>query len=118
MSENKKGLRLSMPDIVNKEDEKLGQRLQFYREQAGITQKEIADASGLSKNYISAIERGVHKCNAKTFIIYGKKCNLSLDLLANLDSGSVILIELKNKISGMSIEQQQKLLDWLKSIEK
>ena len=53
MSENKKGLRLSMPDIVNKEDEKLGQRLQFYREQAGITQKEIADASGLSKNYIS-----------------------------------------------------------------
>ena len=34
--------------------------LQDYREQEKVAQQEIADATGLAKNYISSIERGVH----------------------------------------------------------
>ena len=107
-----------MPEKINKEDEQLGQRLQFYREQAGITQFEMAKATDLTKNYISSIERGVHKCNAKTFIAYGELCGVSLDLLANRPDSSFMLVELKNIISGMSREQQEKMLEWLKSLQK
>ena len=105
-----------MSEKINREDEELGQRLQVYREKAGITQQAIANACGLSKNYISAIERGVHKCNAKTFITYGRLCNVSLDILANLSDGEQMLLELRNIISGMSTEQQEKMLICLKSL--
>ena len=54
MNTTKQG-QVKMSEKINREDEKLGQRLQFYREQAHLTQKDIADACGLSKNYISAI---------------------------------------------------------------
>ena len=116
MNTTKQG-QVKMSEKINREDEKLGQRLQFYREQAHLTQKDIADACGLSKNYISAIERGIHKCNAKTFIAYGKMCGISLDILADLSHGSDILIDLQDSISSMSIESQRKLLDWLKTLK-
>ena len=107
-----------MSDRINREDEKFGQRLQYFRELSKITQKEIAEESGLTKNYISSIERGIHKCNAKTFIVYAKKCGISLDILAELSDDNPILLELKNKISQMDLDQQQRLLDWLKRLEK
>ena len=59
--------------------ERFGQMLQSYRLKAHITQQQIADATGMTKNYISAIERGVHKCNAETFITYARMCHASLD---------------------------------------
>lgn len=76
-------------DIVNlpttdKDTFLFGQTLQSYRESAKVTQQEIADATGLTKDYISSIERGVHKCNAQTFIIYAKECGVSLDEMAGL----------------------------------
>jgi len=99
------------------EDEKLGQRLQFYREQIGLTQQEMADYCDLSKNYISAIERGVNKCNAKTFITYGKVCGISLDVLADFPNSEPILIELRDRISQMTLEQQNRLLEFLKIVQ-
>lgn len=106
-----------MSEKINREDEKLGQRLQYYRMQSHLTQKQIAEASGLSKNYISAIERGVHKCSAKTLITYGKMCGVSLDLLADVSHRSEMLLELRDEISKMSLDSQAKLLDWLKTLE-
>ena len=73
-----------MAEKIDAEALQFGQMLQGYREQAKVTQQEIADATGLTKNYISSIERGVHKCNAQTFIVYAKKCGASLDEMAGL----------------------------------
>ena len=50
-----------MAEKIDTEALQFGQMLQGYREQAKVTQQEIADATGLTKNYISSIERGVHK---------------------------------------------------------
>ena len=52
-----------MAEKIGAEALQFGQMLQRYRESAKVTQQEIADATGLTKNYISSIERGVHKCN-------------------------------------------------------
>ena len=101
---------------IDKEAEELGQRLQRYRLSANVTQSEIGDACGLSKNYISAIERGVHKCNAKTFIAYGEVCKISLDILAGHSDSSSVLVDLVDVLSKMTMKQQVQLLEIAKII--
>ena len=96
---------------INRDAEKLGQRLQKYRELANVTQSEMGEACGLSKNYISSIERGVHKCNAKTFIAYGEKCKVSLDILAGHSDSSSVLVELTDVLATLTMKQQQQLLE-------
>ena len=98
---------------IDEEAQKFGQILQKYREQAKVTQLEIAEAAGLTKNYISTIERGVHKCNAATFIVYAKKCHISLDEMAGLEKLHLIT-ELSQLLSVMDDKQQQKVADIIK----
>ena len=99
-----------MAEKIDAEALQFGQMLQGYREQAKVTQQEIADATGLTKNYISSIERGVHKCNAQTFIIYAKKCGVSLDEMAGLVPKSKLNRNLIKKISEMSEDEQERVL--------
>ena len=54
-----------MAEKIDAEALQFGQMLQHYRESAKVTQREIADATRLTKNYIRSIELGVHKCNAR-----------------------------------------------------
>lgn len=66
-----------MADRITPKARTFGLRLQSYRKQENVTQQEMAQAVGLTKNYISAIERGVHKCNAATFIIFEREAPTS-----------------------------------------
>jgi transcriptional regulator with XRE-family HTH domain len=45
----------------------LGARIQFYREQADMTQVELAERIGCTPQHISAIERGVKTPKLETF---------------------------------------------------
>ena len=99
-----------MAEKIDAEALQFGQMLQHYRESAKVTQQEIADTTGLTKNYISSIERGVHKCNAQTFIIYAKKCGVSLDEMAGLVPKSKLNRNLLKKISEMSEDEQERAL--------
>ena len=99
-----------MADKIDEDALRFGQMLQSYREGAKVTQQDIADATGLTKNYISSIERGVHKCNAQTFIAYAKKCGVSLDEMAGLVPKSKLNRNLIKKISEMSEDEQERAL--------
>ena len=99
-----------MAEKIDPEALQFGQRLQRYRESTKVTQQEMADATGLTKNYISSIERGVHKCNAQTFITYAKKCGVSLDEMAGLVPKSKLNRKLIKKISEMSEDEQERAL--------
>lgn len=99
-----------MADKIDEDALRFGQMLQSYREGAKATQQDIADATGLTKNYISSIERGVHKCNAQTFITYAKKCGVSLDEMAGLVPKSKLNRNLIKKISEMSEDEQERAL--------
>lgn len=46
----------------------LGARIQFYREQADMTQVELAERIGCTPQHISAIERGVKTPRLETFV--------------------------------------------------
>ena len=87
----------------------LGQRLQQLRETAGITQGDLAIAAGCSKNYLSAIERGVNKLTVPLLLEYclaldktpnevlgyedsGKRANPALmDVVTSLEEGKTKL---------------------------
>lgn len=103
-----------MPEKIDPESQKLGKRLKYYREQAGLTQEEMAKAVGLSHHYISGIERGAHKCSALVFIAYAKKCCVSLDELAGLGSITNLTPELREQLSGMDKEQQERVSQMIK----
>lgn len=89
----------------------LGQRLQMFREKNKITQQEMAEACGLTKNHISALERGCNKCSANALISYAQKLNVSIDELTGFPTGkNSILPELQEMLASMDIAQQQSVL--------
>jgi transcriptional regulator with XRE-family HTH domain len=57
----------------------IGLLLQKARESKGITQREIAEHTGFSKNHISDVERGLSKASVELLLGY---CEI-LDLDAN-----------------------------------
>lgn len=96
----------------------LGKRLQSYREKGHVTQQEMATICGLSKNYISAIERGVHKCNAYTLICYAERLGVSLDDLVGLSEQTTILPELLQVILTFDSVEQRRLVGILRLMKK
>lgn len=95
----------------------LGQRLQKYRKANHISQDEMGEFCGLSRNHISAIERDLYKCNVYTLIDYGKKLGVSLDILTGLDDYE-ILPELRRELQNTNPKEQKKLLEILKILNK
>lgn len=93
----------------------LGKRLQYYRETGKVTQQEMANACGLSKNYISALERGINKCNVAMIVGYSKKLGISTDELIGLDSNNIIP-DLQKLLSSLDKEQQTKILNMIKAM--
>lgn len=58
-------------DVKMKEfAENIGERMAEKRKACNVTQEEIGKATGNTKNYISALERGVNKISLYTFVQY------------------------------------------------
>lgn len=53
--------------------------LKYYRRKAKISQKVMSELTGLSKNYISAVERGLHKPSSRMLLTYIKEFNIPLE---------------------------------------
>ena len=91
----------------------LGRRLQKYRENAKVTQKQMADACGCSKNYLSAVERGINKVNVSVLTGYARTLGMSLDELAGFETKGEILPELRTALYEMDEDQQRKVLQMI-----
>ena len=48
--------------------EKLGKRIKFLREKAGLTQEKLAEKSGISLDYLGKIEVCINKPGIKTIL--------------------------------------------------
>lgn len=99
----------------NVSDDVLGQKLQHHRELAKVTQQEMAEACGLSKNHISALERGMNKCSVQTLLGYCEKLNKTPNEILDIKSFGIIP-ELQVLLSSMDEEQQKKILNMIKAI--
>lgn len=105
-------------DKIDPQAREFNQRLKYYRETAGVTQTEMAKAAGLSPNYLSAMERGLHKCSASTLITYARKCGVSVDEISGLGSKTNLIPRLVNQLSGIKKEDQEKIADAIDALKR
>lgn len=59
----------------------IGRRIKAARERTGMTQEDLAEASGLSPMHVSAIERGVKTPRLDTFVSIANVLAVSPDTL-------------------------------------
>src|SRR5699024_9661505 len=81
-----KGETMRTPPKIEESDIALNRRLQEFRKERKVTQREMAEACGVTIGYLSALERGLHKCNAHILIQYGKVLKIPLDELVGNDN--------------------------------
>ena len=63
-----------------------GRSIRSYRKQRGMSQEDLAEKSGLSRNYVSDIERGVRNPSLLALIGIAKALRMPLrDLLADVE---------------------------------
>ena len=95
----------------------LGQRMRYFRELSGMSQTDVSAKTGISKNYLSAVERGVNIPSANILITYAKGCHISLDDIAGLPRDDGILPELRMRLSTLDIETQRIILQMIDALD-
>lgn len=63
--------------MINKKE--IGSIIQRARINLRMTQEQLAEAAGISANYLSKVERGLNSPSAENFLKIIKELNLSLD---------------------------------------
>ena len=96
---------------------KIGSTLKYKRQEKHITQAQMAEHLGLTKNHISDIERGVHKLTIETFCGYCSLLETTPDELLEISDSDNIIPDLRNYLSKLSIDEQKKVLSICKLIK-
>ncbi|MCI6784193.1 MAG: helix-turn-helix domain-containing protein [Lachnospiraceae bacterium] len=103
--------------IIDEENVKMGRLLQNARESHGVLQSELCEATGLTKNHISAVERGVSKASIRMLLGYCEKIGITPnDILGHSELN--LIPELQEMINHMDIEQQKCIMDMIKLMSK
>lgn len=98
---------------IEQENVIIGRKLQQARERYGVTQAEMCSACGLTKNHISAVERGVSKASLPLLVGYCNRLGTTPnDVLGYNDVA--IVPELKAMLSVMDEGQQKKVAEIIK----
>lgn len=94
----------------------LGNRIQYLREQRGLTQEELATQTGISLKHISVLERGLKEPRLATFLSIAEALGVTPnELLIETDD-----IDYQNavayRVAQLPKEKQQKLLKILDTL--
>lgn len=107
-----------MANKTNEEsNKKIGQMLQRARESRNVLQSEMSESSGLTKNHLSAVERGVSKASVDLLLAYCERLKMTPDEILGFDKEQ-ILPELKAVLIGMDYKKQEQILQLLRLISK
>lgn len=116
--------------MENTKNNTIGRLLQYAREAKGLRQADMVEATGLSKNHISAVERGESKASVNMLLGYCNKLNVSPDFILNyknnegeevdveLELKSSIDIMLNEEVSKMDERTKNRLLEIAKILNK
>ena len=94
----------------------LGSRLQFLREQAGVTQLELSERAGCSKNYLSAVERGVNKLTVPVLLEYCKATHKTPNEILGFNQDKRLNSELLSILDTFDKEQYERAIRVLKAL--
>lgn len=95
----------------------VGRMLQQARESKRMLQSDMCDACNLTKNHISAVERGVSQASVKMLLGYCKKLNMTPNEILGFDD-DFIDERLKSIFKNMSKAEQEKILEMIKIMKK
>ena len=99
----------------------IGNRIQKYRLEKGMTQEELAECIGSSQKYMSRIEIGNHRLSFDTAVAIARALQISVDsLVADYDDSNdeSTLQEILNSIRGMNPKQLELLRDNIRTLRK
>ena len=97
----------------------IGSRIKAAREQAQLTQEELAEIIDISPTHMSVIERGVKTPKLDTFVKIANALNISSDALLQdviVPINDNILAELSTRISGLSQKDQNRILNAIRAL--
>ena len=107
--------------MANKSNEKenlrIGRLLQYARECQNLLQSDMVESTGLSKNHISAVERGNSKASIEMLLGYCTKLQTTPNTILGYSEDSIIP-ELKHLLLQMTSEEQHKLVEIIELIKK
>lgn len=95
----------------------VGRMLQQARESKKVLQSELCDACGLTKNHISAVERGVSQASIKMLLGYCKKLDMSPNEILGFADDNIDE-RLKHILNNMSKSEQEKIIEMIKIMNK
>lgn len=93
----------------------LGHRLQEFREQAGLTQQQLSELAGCSKNYLSAVERGINKLTVPVLLEYCNATHKSPNEVLGYGTTEAN-DELVSIVSSLTKEQYDQAVKMLKAL--
>ncbi|WP_082524743.1 S24 family peptidase [Pseudorhodoferax sp. Leaf274] len=84
----------------------LGQRIRHARGVAGLTQMQLAEASGVKQSDISKLERGDSR-STTGLVALARALKVDPNWLDDGDTGPVLSLELKRRIAEIDIKERQ-----------
>lgn len=91
----------------------IGKRIKEQRMKCKLTQDELSEMIGISKNHLSAIERGIYRVQIDTLVDIINRLGCSADEIFCdvIDTGyKVRSSRLEDKLEGLSPETQTQIL--------
>jgi transcriptional regulator with XRE-family HTH domain len=79
--------------MTTRQQGKLARKIRYLREQAEISQEELARKLGLNRPSLSQIERGERKVTADELVRFGKLFRVSVDSLLDLEKAPEVVLE-------------------------
>ncbi len=99
----------------------VGYRIQQCRIAANLTQRQLADITGISQNHISRLERGIHNPHFDMIVKIAKALNVSVDAFVedlSADNINIFWENIKSDVDGMSQNQLSLIKETILSIKK
>ena len=99
---------------------KMGQRIQYYRQKANLTQEKLAERIGITPNHLSRIEAGRHNPYFETIMLAAKELDVPIDaFLEDIEDNKVntFLQIMKNDISSLSKNQLEMLRRYIELLK-
>lgn len=105
--------RITMREVMELIEVLVGKRIKEQRKKNKLTQEQLSEKLGISKNHLSAIERGVYRVQIETLVMIINCLGCTADDLFCdvIDKGYMIKSSrLSEKIEKLSPEEQSRIL--------
>lgn len=102
-----------MREVMDMIEKSIGQRIKEQRKKNKLTQEQLSEKLGMSKNHLSAIERGVYRVQIETLVMIINCLGCTADDLFCdvIDTGYKIRSSrLSEKIAMLPPEEQNRIL--------